>query len=292
MITTMLQGLSMALADSVPGVSGGTIAFILGFYEKFLGALHGLLGNDAALRKASVFYLLKFALGWAIGMGSCVLLLSKAFESNIYFLSSLFLGFTAAAIVFISYEERKTMQGKYRYLLFTFLGAASVIMLTWFRSASVAAGRIDFLNLSGFQYGYLFLVGVIAVSAMLLPGISGSTLLLVFGVYVPVVGAVKEVLHLQLQYLPGVMVLTAGVLFGIFFAAKLIRKGLRIFRPQMVYLIIGLMIGSLYAIKMGPATLEVPKMPVDVSPLNILAFLTGVFILAGLEAMKYRIKHI
>ena len=45
MLISMLQGLSMSLADSVPGVSGGTIAFILGFYEKFLGALHDLIGK-------------------------------------------------------------------------------------------------------------------------------------------------------------------------------------------------------------------------------------------------------
>lgn len=286
MITTMLQGLSMALADSVPGVSGGTVAFILGFYEKFIGAIHGLLGKDPALRKASAFYLLKFAMGWTVGMGSCVLLLSKAFESNIYFLSSLFLGFTAAAIPFIAYEERKSIKGCHTGLLFVLLGAASVIALTWFRSVSGASGNMDFLNLTGLQYGYLFLVGVIAVSAMLLPGISGSTLLLIFGVYVPAVSAVKEVLHFQFQYLSGVVVLAAGALFGIFSAAKVIRKCLRLFRAQMVYLIFGLMTGSLYAIIMGPTTLDAPRAPMDLSSFHIIAFLIGVLVLGGLELIK------
>ena len=53
MLISMLQGLSMSLADSVPGVSGGTIAFILGFYEKFLGALHDLIGKDRNLRRSA-----------------------------------------------------------------------------------------------------------------------------------------------------------------------------------------------------------------------------------------------
>lgn len=59
----------MALADSVPGVSGGTIAFILGFYDRFLNALHSLFGKDADARKSAIIYLLKLGLGWIFGMG-------------------------------------------------------------------------------------------------------------------------------------------------------------------------------------------------------------------------------
>lgn len=86
MLISMLQGLSMSLADSVPGVSGGTIAFILGFYEKFLGALHDLIGKDRNLRRSAFLYLLKFSAGWAVGMISCVMILSKAFRKQ-YLLS-------------------------------------------------------------------------------------------------------------------------------------------------------------------------------------------------------------
>lgn len=288
MIKTMMQGLSMAVADSVPGVSGGTIAFILGFYEQFIGALHGLMGNDIALKKNSVLYLLKFGAGWVLGMGACVLALSKMLESNIYFLSSLFLGFSVAAIPFIVYEERNTMKKQYIYLLFTVLGVAFVTILTWLRSADMLSMMVDFRHISVLQYGYLFAAGAIAVSAMLMPGISGSTLLLILGVYAPAISAVKEVLHFNMQYLPGVAALALGVVFGIIFAAKGIRKGFQMFRPQMVYLIAGLMIGSLYAIIMGPTTLDVPKPPVDFSSFHLLAFLTGIFMLAGLEFVKNR----
>ena len=54
MLVKMFHGFCMALADSVPGVSGGTVAFILGFYEKFIDALHGLFGKDNGARKAAV----------------------------------------------------------------------------------------------------------------------------------------------------------------------------------------------------------------------------------------------
>ena len=87
----------MALADSVPGVSGGTIAFILGFYDRFLDSLHALFGKDRTARKDALCYLAKLGTGWSIGMIACVLVLSGLIEKNIYFMSSLFLGQADAA---------------------------------------------------------------------------------------------------------------------------------------------------------------------------------------------------
>ncbi len=286
MMMTMIHGLSMALADSVPGVSGGTIAFIMGYYEHFLNALHGLLGKDKALRKEAIRYLAKFAVGWSAGMGASVLLLSHVFEKNIYFMSSLFLGLTVFAIPFIIYEERDDLKGNGQNLIFALLGAALVILLTALRTNSAGIGEINFQSLSVFQYGYLFISGMLAISAMLLPGISGSTLLLILGIYVPLINAVKEILHLHMQYLPGILAIAAGVVIGVVFAAKFIRKALRRFRSQMIYLILGLMAGSLYAILMGPTTLDTPKPPLDFSSFHIVAFLIGLTILGSLEWMK------
>lgn len=286
MIMTMIHGLSMALADSVPGVSGGTIAFIMGYYEQFLNALHRLFGKDKTLRKDAVRYLAKFAIGWGFGMGASVLLLSHVFEKNIYFMSSLFLGLTVSAIPFIVYEERNHLKGDYQNRIFTFLGAVLVILLTAFRANSAGIGGINFQSLSVLQYGYLIISGLLAISAMLLPGISGSTLLLILGIYVPLISAVKEILHLHMQYLPGILAIAVGVVIGVVFAVKFIRKDLRRFRSQMIYLILGLMLGSLYAILMGPTTLDTPKPPLDFSSFRIVAFLLGITILSSLEWIK------
>ena len=146
--------------------------------------------------------------------------------------------------------------------------------------------------LSVLQYGYLVISGIFAISSMLLPGISGSTLLLILGVYVPAISAVKELLQFHLQYLSGVVALAVGIVIGITFTAKFIRKALRSFRPQMIYLILGLMLGSLYAILMGPTTLNAPKPPVDFSSFHVIAFLIGTSILCGLEIIKRHITHI
>lgn len=121
---------------------------------------------------------------------------------------------------------------------------------------------------------------------MLLPGVSGSTMLLILGVYVPAISAVRGLLHLHVQYLPGIIILAVGVFAGIIFVAKLIRAGLRRFRSQMVYLILGLVLGSLYAIVMGPTTLGVPKAPISADTFHIIAFIIGIVILGGLEFVK------
>lgn len=79
------------------------------------------------------------------------------------------------------------MRGKYRWIIYTVLGVLAVVALALQRTSDIGAGTVDFTNLSLLQYALFDVTGVAAVSAMLLPGISGSTLLLIFGVYVQAV---------------------------------------------------------------------------------------------------------
>ncbi len=141
MALKLFQGFCMALADSVPGVSGGTVAFILGFYEPFLNAIHSLFGKDPAARRAAFFYLLKLGIGWAMGLIGSISLLARLFGSNIYFLSSLFLGLTLASIPFIVKAERRQILGKPQNWPFALLGLSLVCGLTWFRAVSPAAAH-------------------------------------------------------------------------------------------------------------------------------------------------------
>ena len=172
MILTAIHGFCMALADSVPGVSGGTIAFILGFYDRFLDALHSLFGKDAGARKSAIVYLLKLGLGWALGMLACVLALSKLFEAHIYFMSSLFLGLTLASFPFVIRAERESLRGQERYAPLAVFGAGIVVLLTLVRANTVAVS-IRFAGAPVRMLGYLFVSGAVAITAMVLPGILG-----------------------------------------------------------------------------------------------------------------------
>lgn len=283
------QGFCMALADSVPGVSGGTIALIMGFYEPFVGALHSLFGKDPARRKRAFFYLCRLGVGWGTGLLLSILALSRLFESNIYFLSSLFLGLTAGAIPLLVRREEWCMRGAWWHKLFTLLGCGLVCTLFSARGAAELTGHMRYADLEPAQYIYLFIAGALAIVSMVLPGISGSTLLLILGVYLPTVYAIGELLRGMFQVLPGLCVLAAGALLGAMGSVRFIRAALRRYRGQMVYLILGLMMGSLFAIVMGPTTLDPPKAPLRWESFEALGFLLGLVILLGLERVK---KHI
>ena len=270
----------MALADSVPGVSGGTIAFILGFYDKFINSLDKLVYGSKLEKKESLKFLIKLGIGWVIGMGSAILVLTKLFESNIYEVSSLFLGMIILSIPLIIKTEKKCLKGKYYNLIFMIIGILVVSLITYFNPMS---GEERVINISNLNFGlgiYIF------ISAMVLPGISGSTLLLIFGLYIPVLSAIKEVMKFHFNYLPVVIIFGIGVLVGIILIIKLVKIALEKYRSQTVYCIIGLMIGSLYAIVMGPTTLEIPHKHLSFETFNILFFIIGILIIIGLEQLK------
>ena len=205
MILTAIHGFCMALADSVPGVSGGTIAFILGFYDRFLNALHSLFGKDADARKSAIIYLLKLGLGWIFGMGACVLTLSRLFEAHIYFMSSLFLGLTLASFPFVLRAEKKFLRGQERYAPFTLFGLLLVVLLTLLRANTVGVA-IRFADAPVWMLGYIFLSGAVAITAMVLPGISSSTILLIAGVYLPAIQAIRAFLGFDFSVFPGLLI--------------------------------------------------------------------------------------
>mgnify|MGYP005749390945 FL=1 len=204
MLKEAVNGFCMALADSVPGVSGGTVAFIMGFYDRFIGSIHDVAFVKMKEKKESIRYLLKLGVGWIIGMVLAVLALSALFENHIYTVSSLFVGFIAGSIPLIVKEEKDSFREVKKGILFGLLGIVVVAGITWL-NGRVGGGS---MNLGNFSVGLgikLFFIGMVAISAMFLPGISGSTLLLIFGAYIPVISAVKGFLSMDFSYVPCLM---------------------------------------------------------------------------------------
>ena len=287
MLKEGINGCCMALADSVPGVSGGTVAFIMGFYDCFIGSIDSLVFGTMKERKAALKYLIRLGIGWAVGMGMAVLALSALFENHIYMVSSLFIGFIAGAIPLIVKEEKESMKQVSKGLLFGVLGVAVVAGITW-ANGKMGNTAMNLSQFSVFTAAKLFLIGMISISAMFLPGISGSTLLLIFGAYIPVITAVKGLLSLHVSYLPNLIFFGFGVLTGAVGVVKIIKICLEKYRPQMVYLIVGMMIGSFYAIMMGPTTLDVPKAALGIADFNIIAAVVGAALVLGMQKVKER----
>ena len=280
----------MALADSVPGVSGGTVAFLLGFYDKFIMSLDYLMSGTKEERIEAIKFLIRIGIGWVVGMGAAVSVLASIFDDRIYEISSLFLGLIIFAIPMICKEEKDSLKGKYQNIIWAVIGVVLVAAITYFNPVSGKGISVSVEHLNIALVVYIFAVAMVAISAMVLPGISGSTMLLIFGLYVPVITALKEVMHLHLSYFPVIVIFGLGVLTGIALVIKLIRRALENHRSAMIYFVIGMMIGSLYAIIQGPTTLDVPQPPMNISTFHIGFFILGAVILGALEFLKTHLE--
>lgn len=281
MIANLFRGFCMALADSVPGVSGGSIAFILGFYDKFINSLNDLMGRDNSKRMTAIKFLVKLGIGWVIGMVLAVSVLASVFETGIYKVSSLFLGFIILSIPVMIAEEKESLKGSILNVLWVLVGIAIVVGITM-----IKPGTINVSSLGIAEIAYIFVAGMIAISAMVLPGISGSTVLLTFGLYMPVISAVKELIHFNFSNILLVIILGLGVIAGVFVSLRFIKKALIKFRSQTIYCVIGMMIGSLYAIVQGPTTLKEPKDAMSLDTFSILFFIIGLAIVFALQISK------
>lgn len=219
----------MALADSMPGVSGGTVAFIMGFYDQFIGSIY------------------RFVFG---GM-----------------------------------NEKESFRQVEKGILFFALGCLLVVVITWL-NGHIGTQSMD---LSHFSIGIgikLFLIGMVAISAMFLPGIAGSTLLLIFGAYIPVITAIRGFLGLQLGYLPALIFFGFGVLCGAVSVVRGIQFCLKRYRVQSVYTIMGMMVGSFYAIVMGSTTLANAQPAMGIGSFRILVALTGIGLVLGMQKLR------
>lgn len=290
MLRQTVDGMCMALADSVPGVSGGTIAFIMGFYDSFISSIHNVIFGTHKERLNGISYLAKLGVGWIIGMAAAVSILASLFESHVYVVHSLFLGLVLGSIPLVIHQEKQSISGHHMSIVFGAIGMMIVISIAYATGSSPSSSWD--LSVFSFQTGIqLFLIGMIAISAMFLPGISGSTLLLIFGAYMPVITAVKELLHFNLNYVPSILFFLSGIVCGAASVVKLIQICMNKYRPQSVYFILGMMAGSLYAIVQGPTTLTPAQPAMSLHSFSVPACIVGILIIVGIQFIQEKQYH-
>ena len=118
------------------------------------------------------------------------------------------------------------------------------MIITKLNPVSSKESIVDITHLNIGLIFYIIIAGMLAISAMVLPGISGSTLLLIFGLYISIITGIKETLHFNFSYLPALIVFGIGVIIGILSIVKLIKKALKKYRSATIYLVVGLMLGK------------------------------------------------
>ena len=272
------RGMCMGAADVVPGVSGGTMAFILGIYEELLDAIRSV--NARFFRSLLSFrlreamdavpwrFLGALVLGILIAIFSLARLLAWLLENQPIFIWSFFFGLILASILTVG---RNLDRWNASAGIWAALGTAGAYFLV---------GMVP-VNTPEAPW-FLFLSGAVAICAMILPGISGSFILVLLGKYHFVLAAVNE------RNIFVLAVVVAGALFGIMSFSRLLSWLLKKHHDMIVAFLLGLMLGSLRKIwpwkKALETTLDRHGNIVPLSETNILPpqWNSDVFIALGL----------
>lgn len=234
----ILRGFAMGVADLIPGVSGGTIAVVLGIYDRLIAAISGFFSKE--WKKHALFLI---PLG--IGMVVTILSLSRVIDfllENYYAPTQFFFLGLIIGVVPMLFRELHTRAGfKSSYWVAILIGTILVASMAFIRPSE--AGLIT--NLSAGTTALLFFSGWLASMAMLLPGISGSFILLLIGVYPTAIRALSDL------NIPLILIIGAGVGVGFIVSSKIIRY-LLANKPGITFaVIIGLVLGSLAVVFPG-----------------------------------------
>lgn len=234
-IITAIKGMAMGAADVVPGVSGGTIAFITGIYEELINSIKSI--NFVTLKLLFTFqaagfwkavngnFLLAVVTGIGISIVSLARLLQYILENYPELIWSFFFGLIVASAIYVA-KQIKTWN------VSTVLSLVLGVGIAWIITEITPAETTD-------AYWFIFISGAIAICAMILPGISGSFILLLLGKYEFIINAISTFkLEILLIFLAG-----AGV--GIVSFSNVLSWLLRKFHNQTIALLSGFMVGSL-----------------------------------------------
>ncbi|AUC85160.1 DUF368 domain-containing protein [Polaribacter sp. ALD11] len=231
-----LKGMAMGAADVVPGVSGGTIAFISGIYEELLESISNVNfklfktlksdGIKSAWKQVNGSFLLALFVGIFISIISLAKTIKWLLENEPVLLWSFFFGLVLASIIYIG---KQVENWNVKIIILFILGILFGYVITVIPSTNV--GEINYL--------FLIFAGAIASCAMILPGISGSYILLLIGVYPIVMTAITTK---DYKIIGGIAV---GVVVGLLSFSKLLKWLFTNYKNEMLIVLTGIMLGSL-----------------------------------------------
>lgn len=231
-----LKGVAMGAADVVPGVSGGTIAFISGIYEELLGSISNInlellkvlkeQGIKEAWKKLNGSFLLSLLIGIAISIVSLAKVISWLLDNQPIMLWSFFFGLVLASVIYIVKQITKW----------------NVITIILLLIGSFAAYKITTLNPMVSENSsplFLFLSGALAICAMILPGISGSFILVLLGAYKEVLSAVNN------RDLGKIALIATGAIVGLLLFSRVLKWLFNNYKNYTLAVLTGFIIGSL-----------------------------------------------
>lgn len=245
-ILIILKGFLIGSSMSVPGVSGGTMAILLGIYDRLISSISNFLKDI----KGNTLFLMKFGIGAVAGIGSLAFAIQWLLDKFPIPVSFFFLGAVIGGIPAL-YAKTKESSLKLSSVIYFFVGLAIVISIGF-----IPTGSIDIASGSGIgRYIMILVTGVIIALALVLPGISTSHMLLVLGMYDTMLLAITE---FDVVYIG---IIGISTLVGIFLITKPIEWTMNRFPHQTYCLIIGFVLGSTSEIFKDKILPSIPQSP-------------------------------
>lgn len=246
-ILLVIKGFIMGIANIIPGVSGGTLALILGIYEDFIGAISHFFSN----LKKNIYFLIPIAIGMLLAIASLSRVIDYSYKHFPIPTSLFFVGLVLGGIPMLVGKVRgkKEVKQASSYVIFalTFL----LVMVMACSDFIFGEGlKVSFANMGLVQYLLLFIVGVVAAATMVIPGVSGSLVLMLLGYYYPVLTVIKECTKLQ-NLGSNIIILGVfgvGVLLGIVLISKLIEFLFQKYETKTYFGVLGFIVASILAI--------------------------------------------
>lgn len=238
----LIKGTLIGIAGILPGVSGGTLAVTMGIYERLIE----IVGKFYVNFKENIKFLLPIGIGSGIG----VILISKVIDSVIekyeVFITLLFLGLLIGGIPrLLKKVDKKSFKSK-NIIIFviSFLISMSFIFIQG------TGTDVTFTNMNFMSYIVLFIIGFISAATLVIPGISGSLILMIIGYYKPLVNTISSLLHFD-NLVNNILILLPfgiGILLGLVLISKLITKALKKYSNQTYYAIYGVILASIIGV--------------------------------------------
>ena len=250
MIKNILKGMVIGIANIIPGVSGGTMAVSMGIYDRLIHCLTHLFKEF----KESVKFVAPIIIGAGIALVGLSFVITPAFEYFPLQTNCLFIGLIVGGLPAV-WKKVKGNSVRLSHIIPFLLFFALVIGMA---AMGETEGKAADLSFSLWSVIKLFLVGVLASATMVIPGVSGSMMLLLIGYYNPIVATIKELVEALVSFniaeilrCCGILVpMGIGVVVGIFAIAKMIEIIFKKFPFQAYWAIIGLIVASPFAILM------------------------------------------
>ncbi len=239
-----IKGAILGIAFIIPGVSGGTLAVLLGIYEELIEAVSNFYKSKSNFVKYFK-YLLPLGLGAVASLALCAKLIKFGLEKAPIITILIFLGLIIGGVPKLFKSVDKTPELKDFSLMLI-----GIIIVVLMMIVDKGSSSVSLTNLNALGYIVLFFVGMLASATMVVPGISGSFTLMLIGYYEPILNVVNELTSFKnigsnlLIMLPFLL----GVVIGIVVIAKVIEYCLKKYRNQTYYVIIGFVLASIISV--------------------------------------------